>query len=209
MRKTAMLVLALIVGAWASIFSGNPAPLAALPRCERRRGSAQARILLFERFGIPLPAMAGGAGQGTVYPLVLYNPINVELPVTPLLRDNLTVNGTTTDMQGVDHICYLVLIGATDIVVDVKLQQGDVANGSDAADFSPAIAATQITATDDDTVVVLEASRQVITGRYVRPVVTIGNGTLGANVGVIALPNTHAGELPLTGHADILEHVIG
>ena len=88
-------------------------------------------------------------------------------------------------MQDAEYVEFLLAIGDTDIVVDLKAQEGDESDGSDAADITGAWI-TQVTATDDDKGAILAVHKTDITKRYVRVVLVVGNGTLGADTCVWA-----------------------
>jgi len=113
--------------------------------------------------------------------LAQYSP--PELALSPALRNNTTVNGLVIDMRGYDAVEFVIAVGATDTTVSAKVQRDDNAAFSSPTDI-PGAAVTQFTATDDDKAAVISVFRPA--ERFVRISVTVGSGTTGANVGVVA-----------------------
>lgn len=113
--------------------------------------------------------------------------------VNPQTGNNTTVNGTAVDMAGWDGVYFVVMVGATDTTVDAKLQ--DSADGTTFADISGA-SLSQWSATDDNKAKAIDIWRP--SRRYVRPVVTIGAGTSGAVVAVLAVRYRGTGRRPPT-----------
>ena len=111
--------------------------------------------------------------------------------VSPQLIDNNTADTAWIDMSKVRRVIFILALGATDIVVDFKLRSATAAAGTNAADITGKVI-TQFTATDDNKQAIIEiradelgaigAGRQWVSGR-----VTVGDGTLGGNVCVVAL----------------------
>lgn len=115
--------------------------------------------------------------------------------------DNATVNTRVIDLAGYDHCEVYVLLGDTDIGITQLLLQESDEKTSDFALASPqTIPGTVVgtdpqadggasalpTATDDNKVWKFEikaAGRK----RYIKPVVTVGDGTTGAYVTVLAV----------------------
>jgi len=108
----------------------------------------------------------------------------------PLLKDNGAATVTYADTAGFNRATFLLAVGATDITLDAKLTEC-ATSGGNYADITGA-AVTQITALGDDKVYAIEVSMRGSRLRYLKPVITVGDGTLGANVcGVILLRGGH------------------
>lgn len=103
--------------------------------------------------------------------------------IDPQLVDNNSVNSDWASMQHVRRILFTLLLGATDTTVNAKLQRASDSGGSDAEDI-PGKALTQLGSTSDNKQAQLEISADALGGafRYVRLVVTVGDGTSGAYV---------------------------
>ena len=113
--------------------------------------------------------------------------------VSPQLVDNNTQDTAWIDMSKFRRVAFLLLLGATDIVVDFKLRSATDSSGTGAADISGK-AITQLTATDDNKETWNEIRADEMAAlasgagrRYVSARVTVGDGTLGGNVAVAAL----------------------
>lgn len=83
------------------------------------------------------------------------------------------------DCAGWNHVTWTLLLGAIDAVVDMKIQESD--DGASWADIAT-FAFTQIAATGDAKVYVIEVPRGGSTGRkrYQKPVCVVGSGVNGA-----------------------------
>ncbi len=115
--------------------------------------------------------------------------------IVPLLRDNTTgtVQGNSIDMQDYDHCDFIVSVGTIDIALNFKVQESVNSDGSSPSDISGA-AITALGASDDNKTVVVSVPKSVMTKRYLAPVVTVGDGTAGADVAVICIAYPKAGE---------------
>lgn len=95
--------------------------------------------------------------------------------------DATPVNGAGSNVAGWDHVLYVIRCGTLTGALDVKLQTAPDSSGSPGAyaDCSPAIAMTQIAATEDNTVqlwrVNVKESSQI--DAWARPVITPAGGT--------------------------------
>jgi hypothetical protein len=115
--------------------------------------------------------------------------------VNPTLVDNSTVNTDYIDMQAWEQVMFVFSVGATDITVDFLVREStDTSDGGGQTLKS----ATQITATGDNTQVVINVKASDLSEgyRYVRGRVTVGDGATGAQVHVVAI-----GLLPASGLA--------
>jgi hypothetical protein len=102
--------------------------------------------------------------------------------IDPQLVDNTSVNSDWASMQHLRRILFTLLLGATDTTVNAKLQWATDASGSDAEDI-PGKAITQMGATQDNKQAQLEiGAAEMGAFRFVRLVVTVGDGTSGAYV---------------------------
>ncbi|MDX2141387.1 MAG: hypothetical protein SF123_25095 [Chloroflexota bacterium] len=96
-------------------------------------------------------------------------------------------NSDIVDFRHAQQVMFVLAVGSTDATVDFKLQAGNAANLSDAADISGK-AITQLAATDDNKYAIIHLTRNEMVGlgkRYGRAVVTCGAS--GGTVAVIAL----------------------
>ena len=113
--------------------------------------------------------------------------------VSPQLVNNNTVATPWLLMDAVDPVLYYLRVGATDITVDAKVQQATASDGTGAKDVTGAHI-TQLAATDDNKSVSieLEPARLDLKGGFVyaRLLVTVGNGSTGANVTAVVFHRT-------------------
>jgi hypothetical protein len=109
-------------------------------------------------------------------------------------------NTITVDMQDYDHCDFYLLVGALTGTLNAAAQTGDASDGSDAAALSPAVAITQLEATDDDVLVIVAVHREQFTGRYLRLQLTPAGGTTNF-VGVVAVRYPKSGGVPVTQEA--------
>lgn len=113
------------------------------------------------------------------------------------------VDSSVIDMQGFEGVAFTVAFGAivAGAATTVKLQHGDAANLSDAAD----LAGTGITVadTDDNTLVIAEIFQP--TKRYVRCVVT--RATQNSTVDAIIAAQYQPKVKPVTQDATTVTHV--
>lgn len=111
-------------------------------------------------------------------------------------------NGNGVDMQGWDGVLFVLALGAIDGTQDMKAQSDDNSGFSSAVDITNA-AITQVTATGDDKVYLLDVWRP--TERYVRAVVTNGAGAVADFQAVIAVRYRLTGRGPITQHSSVGE----
>jgi hypothetical protein len=101
--------------------------------------------------------------------------------------DNSNKTSDAVDMSKFREAMFVLLIGATDITVDAKLEE------SNASDFSSGVsdisgkAIGQAAATDDNKVWVINLKAEECSKRYVRLKVTTGDGTTGAYQAAVGL----------------------
>lgn len=125
----------------------------------------------------------------------LVDSIKCSMVILPLLRDDTTVLSKFLDTLQYEFVEFHILVGATDIEVDAKLQESVNADGSSASDVTDG-AITQITALGDNVMVVISATKSVLTKRYAGVLVTVGNGIAGANVAAEGFMWGKTGNLP-------------
>jgi hypothetical protein len=108
--------------------------------------------------------------------------------VDPQLLNNNSVTSDWVDMSLYRKVSFILNVGATDITVDAKLQEATDSSGTSAQDIT-GFAITQLTATDDNEQVVIEIDATELSENYthVALVVTIGNGSTGAQISAIGL----------------------
>ncbi len=99
----------------------------------------------------------------------------VPLELFPAQSTSTGANGTCVDLQQYQGIVKVILDAKTGGTgtLNMKIQTGDASDGSDAADFSPAIAFTQITTTGGLQALSVDTRAAK---RYIRAVSTIGTG---------------------------------
>lgn len=105
------------------------------------------------------------------------------LVASPQIKDNGAAVVTYCDCAGWNHATLLLMLGTIDIEVDAKLQESD-ASGSGYADITGA-AITQVADTGDDTIYAIEVDLTGPRKRYLKPVITVGDGTNGAYLGAV------------------------
>lgn len=125
--------------------------------------------------------------------------------IAPIDLATGATNSASLDTQKCRHVDFFVPVGVISGTVDVKVQ--DSADDSSWADLSPAVAITQMAATDDGKMPVISV-KEGSHRRYVRVVVTITGGT--ASFGAaIAIGYPVLGESPPTLDALVPEVVEG
>lgn len=128
--------------------------------------------------------------------------------LSPQLVDNATVLSSYMPIVNATSVFAIVIVGATDTTVDVKIRQATDSSGTGVKDVTGA-AVTQITATDDDKFVTIEVAPSKFDqdNGFDHAVlsVTAGDGTTGAYVaGFLINPDRHA---PPTQVAAYLEAI--
>ena len=128
------------------------------------------------------------------------------------ILDNTSPTTNVIDTKGFAYCQVLVILGATDIALTVlKLQEADAASSATAltsgADVTGAIYGTSTdaagnvvalpTATDDNKIYTFDVHCGRGRKRYLKPVITIGDGTVGGFITCIAVLSK-AGILPNT-----------
>lgn len=109
--------------------------------------------------------------------------------VDPQLLDDGAANSDFADLSKFDEVAFVLSVGATDTTVDMKLQEDTAGDGNAVADISGK-AITQLTGAAGDNkqaVISIRAAELTEGKKYVRAVVTAGDGTEGANVHVLVL----------------------
>jgi len=118
-------------------------------------------------------------------------------PRTPV--NNTAVTSAEVDMQKYESVDFLLNLGTIDAVVDMAIYSSTTSGGTLVAlsDVdSVAAALTQIAATGDNKGYVVSVYRP--TNRYLKAVVTVGNGTTGAYLSLQAIRYRAAGLTPVT-----------
>jgi hypothetical protein len=114
--------------------------------------------------------------------------VSIAATVDPQLLNNNSVTSDWVDMSLYRKASFILNVGATDITVDAKLQEATDSSGTSAQDIT-GFAITQLTATDDNEQVVIEIDATEVSEDYthVALVVTIGNGSTGAQISAVGL----------------------
>lgn len=132
------------------------------------------------------------------------------------LVNNAAVTCTAIDTVGVKRVTFVVILGATDIALTaLKLTESD--DDSSYSDVSGSVfgTATNIdgtatslpSSTDDNKVFVIDVAVNGLRKRYLKPAITVGNGTNGAYVTVLALKSQNE-NAPSTSTAYGAAHVV-
>ncbi|HXG12259.1 MAG TPA: hypothetical protein VNK04_21065 [Gemmataceae bacterium] len=107
--------------------------------------------------------------------------------IDPQLVDNATKTTEAVDMAKFGSALFILLVGATDITVDAKLEESNAFDfGSGVSDISGK-AIGQAAATDDNKVWIINLKAEECSKRYVRLKVTTGDGASGAYQAAVAL----------------------
>ncbi len=129
----------------------------------------------------------------------------VKMVGSPIDWATTAVNSASLRTQRCRHVDFFVLVGAITGTIDAKVQ--DSPDDSAWADLSPAVAITQLAATDDDVLVVLSV-KEGSHREYVRVVVTPTGGTTNLG-GILAIGYPVLGESPPSQEATTQEIVEG
>lgn len=133
--------------------------------------------------------------------------IKVAATSTVTLTDNTTLASPGIDMQDYDAVMFI--INATDAnadtTIDAKLQVDTVSNFASPTDVSGA-AITQDTLANASQAYIIEAKNEDLTQRYVRCLVTMGDGTTGGNCSIIGL-GLVANYLPGSDVSTVIEKI--
>lgn len=109
--------------------------------------------------------------------------------VPPQLKDNGAPSGLTyVDTKGWAHLRVLIAVGTTDVATSAAplLQEDDVYNGSYANITSAALSAA-IGAADDDKLYAIDVDLTKGRKRYIKCLITAGDGTTGTNLCVLGI----------------------
>ena len=129
----------------------------------------------------------------------LFESVKGTMILLPLLRDNDVVESEGVDMRDFDFVDFVIMVGATDIVVDAEAVESVNANMGTPSDVAGSDI-TQIASTEDNRTVIISVKKSTLTKRFAGVKVTIGDGILGANVAVLAVQYGITGLLPVTQH---------
>lgn len=111
-------------------------------------------------------------------------------------------NGNIVDMSGWSGVLFVLALGAVDGTQDMKAQGDDAVGFGSPTDITGA-AITQVAATGDDKIYILDVWRP--TERFVRAVVTNGAGAVADFQCVLTIRYGRAGVLPPVQHASLGE----
>lgn len=108
--------------------------------------------------------------------------------------DPQTINNTTgstdvVDLKDKERVMFILNTGATDTTVDFAIRQSNNSNGTSDVALSGA-SITQYGATDDNHIKIIEVDAMAVKAagyRYIFGKVTVGSGSTGALVAVIAI----------------------
>lgn len=126
------------------------------------------------------------------YARQLVERVAVAAVIDAQLANNTTLTSGYADYTKFARVLFILDVGATDTTVDFKLRAAKDTSGTGLADVTNA-AITQISATGDNHQVLIELTGEALHSimgqgfNYVKGSVTIGSGTTGANVCMIAL----------------------
>ena len=183
--------------------ASHPLRVLTNPLAEARLAWSHAKVAAFS---IAHPV----AGGSEILPYPLGNNIYEEQYIDPASRTG-TLNGGDIDLQvapykEVDVFRFILNLGATTGVVDLKIQ--DSADGSSWADLKDAdavvIAITQLTATDDNKMAVIEVTtRGYVVRQHIRTVLVMAAAS--TLTGITMQAYGHAGDTPVPVSADRIE----
>ena len=129
----------------------------------------------------------------------LFDSVRAQRCIDPQDAAAVAKNGVTVDTRQYDGVAFILSVGTVTTSVDMKAQQGDASDGSDAADITGA-SITQLAGTDDNKIAILDVKPGTYTKRYVRVVVTpVGAANL---ISVVGIAYRRAGPIPVTQHTD-------
>ncbi len=128
--------------------------------------------------------------------------------IAPGLVDDAAVDSGWLSVENAVRTFFIILLGATDITVDAKVQQASAVDGTGAKDVTGA-AVTQFTALNDGNfkTIDLETARLDHHNgfKFVKLIITVGNGSLGGNVAATIIRT--ARHMPPTQPATYLEAI--
>jgi hypothetical protein len=106
----------------------------------------------------------------------------------PELKDNVAFTSNEADTKGFSEALCLIAVGATDIATAAapKIQESDT-SGSGFGDVSGGGLADAITATEDNKFFAIHFPDLTKFKRYLKCVMTAGDGTVGTNAAVVWL----------------------
>lgn len=132
--------------------------------------------------------------------------------IVPLLRDNTTgeviIDRQNATYGAFEHFDFVVLTGTNDITCDFKVQEDAASDGATATDVTGS-AITQLGASDDNKMVVVSVPQTAFTKRYVKGLITCGDGVAGVDCAVLVIGYPRGGlpdTLTAVG-AKVAEHV--
>lgn len=137
--------------------------------------------------------------------------------VRPQLKDNgAFANLASADLSGWGHARIYFIMGDTDIGVGSvtagaapQLEEDDVSAFSSPTDITNAKLADAISATEDNKAFAIDLDLAKTHKRYVRPKApTAGDGTVGANMTIIAILSKPEGNTPVTAAHQGLEELV-
>lgn len=121
----------------------------------------------------------------------IFNPsdaVAVAATIDPQLGDAAAYTSDWVDMGKFSAVMFILNVGATDITLDAKIQSADDSSGTNAADIT-SLALTQVTANDDNKQFILVVREDQLNAgdTHVALVVTVGNGSVGAQISAVGL----------------------
>lgn len=140
---------------------------------------------------LPVHAVAHAAGSHQA----LIDSVKGAMVLLPLGRAAGTVASKFVDTNAYAFVEFWILLGATDGVVDAKLQESVNADGSTPSDVTGG-AITQIAANGDERMVVISAKAETLTKRYAGISITVGAGAVLDDYAVVAFRWGKDGLLP-------------
>lgn len=108
--------------------------------------------------------------------------------IDPQLADDATLSSDLVSMGIGEKVIFVISVGATDTTVDAKLREAQDASATGEQDLTGK-AITQLSGTDDNKQAIIEVDADELSSGFthVSCDVTVGNGTTGGNVSVVAL----------------------
>ena len=116
--------------------------------------------------------------------------VAVVAKIDPQLVDAAAKTSDYVDMTKFEKAIFILLVGATDITVDMKLRSFTNGSGGGGAHITGKVI-TQYTADEDNKIAIIEITAeelaQVSGATHVAAVATVGDGSTGAQIALVAL----------------------
>lgn len=132
--------------------------------------------------------------------------------IVPLLRDDTTgeviIDRQDATYGAFEHFDFVVMVGTADIALDFAVYEDAASDGATATAVTGA-AITALGASDDESIAVVSVPQTVFTKRYVKGLITCGDGTAGNDCAVLVIGYPRGGvpDTMTAVGAKVAEHV--